>query len=530
MTWKPFVLVGLAACLAFTGPVAAAPAADQKQAQKPDKDKAEKDKPAKPGPDCDCACDHRHHGKGHHHGHCKHHHKGHCKGAIFTTDQGGDLLPGDLYEQAQDVYLNGGPPVSYLKKCWKDKKDKNHCDVERKSVLGQLRKKGLPDGRYYFQVTNPDGSRLLSLRPLAERQVEVRDGYIQGGTTSHQLVELAKPFPRAYTIVQLWPFAETDHESGEYKVWLTPVGAYQAGKGSFGFQQGCSRTDAFKVKIGGASVISGFVFEDANRDRVWDMDAEATVQSVPLEIYEAGSATPLDIAFSGSMGAYGFQVTPTRYPATYEIRPLDQGWFAPTQAPVLVVTLLAGGSTVSRVDLGVVFVGEAQTNVGLSPAYWASGFGETVIRAGLWPSDRDPVPPVLNAGILKQSACLSHGPFGSLAQVDDFLLDNVFSADPLCAMSSFWLGVSLALASEGDAVPADGVYFTEPFNAQTASAEAVVYAGLDPTSGEPVFMALGDLLSLVASDFGAFSPADQSFYLHALEGVANNATFLLDQD
>src|SRR5262245_37439426 len=59
-------------------------------------------------------------------------------GAIFTTDSAGSVNV-NIYQFKSDVYLNGGPPA--------------HAPCAAA---------GLPDGNYYFQVTNPSGTLLLS--------------------------------------------------------------------------------------------------------------------------------------------------------------------------------------------------------------------------------------------------------------------------------------------------------------------------------------------------------------------------------
>src|SRR5436190_16125940 len=76
-------------------------------------------------------------------------------GAIYTTNNTGAKVNGNLYASKADVYLNGGP--------------QNQQDP------------GLvPDGTYYFMVTDPSGSTLLSLDDISCRQVVVLGGRIVG--------------------------------------------------------------------------------------------------------------------------------------------------------------------------------------------------------------------------------------------------------------------------------------------------------------------------------------------------------------
>ena len=143
-------------------------------------------------------------------------------GAIWTSDPNGERVNGNLYTNARKVYLAGGP----------------HKEGSA----------GLPDGIYYFQVTDPPGKTLLSTDQLWKRKFEVKDGYIfsiDGGehkwnpdTTSGYGI-----------VVQLWPFTYTPKKGGVYKVWVTNIDHYTDGQGCFGFIPSLSKTDNFKVKL-----------------------------------------------------------------------------------------------------------------------------------------------------------------------------------------------------------------------------------------------------------------------------------------
>ena len=67
-------------------------------------------------------------------------------GAIWTSLSNGATVNANLYDAKQDVYLNGGP---------------QNCGNGN----------GLPDGLYYFQVTDPSGATLLSSDALKFRMV-----------------------------------------------------------------------------------------------------------------------------------------------------------------------------------------------------------------------------------------------------------------------------------------------------------------------------------------------------------------------
>src|SRR5260370_12045527 len=68
-------------------------------------------------------------------------------GAIFTTIKDGTAVNQNIYATSTDVYLGGGPQ--------------------------NLNAAGLPDGPYYFQVTDPSGNTLLSTDNAQCRQLMV---------------------------------------------------------------------------------------------------------------------------------------------------------------------------------------------------------------------------------------------------------------------------------------------------------------------------------------------------------------------
>src|ERR1051326_7785764 len=75
-------------------------------------------------------------------------------GSIFTTFADGATVNGNIYPSKAAVYLNGGPQ--------------------------NTNSAGLPDGTYYFQVTNPNGNILLSTDDVTCRQVVVLGGIFKG--------------------------------------------------------------------------------------------------------------------------------------------------------------------------------------------------------------------------------------------------------------------------------------------------------------------------------------------------------------
>lgn len=161
-------------------------------------------------------------------------------GAVFTTNQNGTFVNGNVYDDPNEPYLNGGPRAN------------------AKSCTAA----GLPDGDYYFQVTDPSGSELLSTDDLdMHRRVSVFGGMITSYSGGH-----GTGLGRCGDVtVQLFPFLATSNPGDEYKVWMTAVGDYDpAGNGAFGFLPQFSKTDNFKVEV--AAVI------DTDGDGIPDVD------------------------------------------------------------------------------------------------------------------------------------------------------------------------------------------------------------------------------------------------------------------
>jgi len=148
------------------------------------------------------------------------------KGAIFTTLPDGSRVNANIYDDKDDVYLDGGPGNG-----------------------APARSAALPAGDYYFQVTDPSGKVLLSQDAIECRQFHVNlSGLITAvGPAACSHVTGIDVDHNALT-VQLMPYADTPNPGGEYKAWVTPVGAYDLGFGFYGFIESTSKTDNYKVR------------------------------------------------------------------------------------------------------------------------------------------------------------------------------------------------------------------------------------------------------------------------------------------
>lgn len=174
-------------------------------------------------------------------------------GAIFTTDITGAVVNQNIYSAKcgpSGVYLDGGP-----------------------GPTAPATAAGLPDGDYYFQVTDPSGKTLLSTDAVQFRVLTVSGGLITSASTHPTFVDSGGS---GGVTVELCPFNDTPNNGGVYKAWVTPVGQFlgdptkvdnPCGNGCFhGFVPAFSKVDNFKVKgaAAGVACMSVSKFIDAN--------------------------------------------------------------------------------------------------------------------------------------------------------------------------------------------------------------------------------------------------------------------------
>jgi len=193
-------------------------------------------------------------------------------GAIYTTDRNGNPVNANIFNDCCDVCLNGGP---------------THCSSGS----------GLPPGDYYFQVTNPSGSVLLSSDGIDQRKFTVNaDGFMSAylgtpgapGSCAHE-IGIALCAAQGAICIQLMPFSQTPNPGNEYKVWVTPVGEYDpttASVSPFGFT-GSQKTDNFKCKMATTtpqSAIGGLKFTDKNANCLFDPGEEWTGPVVEIDV------------------------------------------------------------------------------------------------------------------------------------------------------------------------------------------------------------------------------------------------------
>ncbi len=174
-------------------------------------------------------------------------------GSIATVFSGTPAAPQQIFGRRQDVFLAGGPVTT-------------PCRFAEY----------LPDGKYYFQVTDPSGTRLLSTDTVSERAVTVTAGVIASydGATHAADGQTAC----GSLAVNLMPYADAGSQKAAYVAWLTPAANFDGsvtavdsicGAGCFhGFHPELSRTFAFRVEDKKSCeptfCISGVKFLDAN--------------------------------------------------------------------------------------------------------------------------------------------------------------------------------------------------------------------------------------------------------------------------
>jgi len=188
-------------------------------------------------------------------------------GAIFTTTKTGSRVNANIYPQKcgdTGVWLDGGPGPNAPQSA-----------------------AGLPDGDYYFQVTDPSGKTLLSTDPVKNRQFNVTAGIISGlsGAGNHNL---GVDIDHGAATVELCPYNDTPNPGGVYKAWVTPVGDFKGNPnlvdnacrgGCFhGFVASSSKTDNFKVKGGaGGACLEMLKIIDVNGNGYGDVGEDPLV-------------------------------------------------------------------------------------------------------------------------------------------------------------------------------------------------------------------------------------------------------------
>lgn len=265
-------------------------------------------------------------------------------GHIFTTFSDGGTVNGNLYPSKDAVYLNGGP--------------QNTSSA------------GLPDGLYYYQVTNPNGDILLSTDDISCRQVVVSGGIFvgvpagpapaaclasDGGAGNFHNVGTPDAGNGGSIGVQLCApsgcpagspdFNDTPNKGGEYKVWITPQDDYNTflaggntpdASNNWGFISSNTKTDNFKVRVshvctpdnnGQCASVTVCKFHDLNANGIHDGNEELlsgwTIDAVNATGDGSTVKQTTDSSGCTTFNITGFSTTPQIVTLTEE---LQAGW------------------------------------------------------------------------------------------------------------------------------------------------------------------------------------------------------------
>jgi hypothetical protein len=249
-------------------------------------------------------------------------------GAIFTTDSACTGTNVNIFADKADVYLDGGP---------------THAGAA-----------GLPDGEYYVQVTEPDGSLLgTSVGSGDETPVTVVDGtFVECYRLTDILIQHSDSQPG---------YDNTLNPGGEYKVWISSVAT---------FDNALTKTDNFKVDTenGGGTppeaTLHVIKFYDANANGINDDGAQNAITGWKVRIQDGIDFiryTPVTMI-----------VEPDTYTVT-EFMPIELNWMTTTLNPQNVT--LADGED-KTVVFGNLCVGAGG---GLTLGFWSNRNGQAMI-------------------------------------------------------------------------------------------------------------------------------------------------------
>jgi len=202
-------------------------------------------------------------------------------GAIATAAAGNPAPFQQVFGRRDDVFLVGGP-------------------VSTPCQFAQY----LPDGNYYFQVTDPSGLTLLSTDIVLERGVTVKGGVISAYNGKTHATDGKTAC--GSLAVGLMPFADAGSGKAAYVAWLTAASNFDGstsavdsvcGAGCFhGFHTDLSRTFAFRVEDKKSCeptfCVSGVKFEDRNGNGTRESD-EPGLPGVQIRVADASGVVIL---------------------------------------------------------------------------------------------------------------------------------------------------------------------------------------------------------------------------------------------
>ncbi len=285
-------------------------------------------------------------------------------GAIFTSRGDGSGVNGNNYALKADVYLNGGPPPN-----------------------APCTSAGLPDGTYYFQVTDPSGGQLLSTDSVNDRRFTISGGLITSVSPGTHAVGGGKC--AGAVSVQLIPFATTPNRGCVYKVWASQNPS---------FPENESKTDNFRTCDDPTppshpdAVLSGVKWYDLNRNGSFDL-GEVPIPGFRIQISTCDSAftscTPVTTATTDSTGFWSTTITPGSYFKVCEVAPstgtsatwVQTGPLAGATAGPATANSSKCWTGLASADVpGLDFFNYCNTNA-LTLGFWSNKNGQAILNA-----------------------------------------------------------------------------------------------------------------------------------------------------
>jgi len=238
-------------------------------------------------------------------------------GAIYSTDSTCSGVNENIFTSKSDVYLNGGP---------------------------QGGGSGLPDGNYYVQVTEPNGTLLgSSVSPPAPSSTQP---FVVTGGNGNCIQLIASVYKASDGTLG---FDDTTNAGGEYKVWASTDPTFPAN---------ATKTDNFKVR---ANAQPGYLcvtkFYDANANGIFD-NGDVLIPDWKFFVDDLCRFTPQCLMLDA--GSYN----------ACEDTPVELNWFHTT--PTCINATVTSGQT-TNVDFGNLCLGAGG---GMTLGFWSNTNGQ----------------------------------------------------------------------------------------------------------------------------------------------------------
>lgn len=381
-------------------------------------------------------------------------------GAIYTTDSSCSGVNVNIFTSKNDVYLNGGP---------------------------QGGGSGLPDGSYYVQVTEPNGTLLgSSVSPPAPSSSQP---FVVTGGNGNCIQLMASVYKASDGTLG---FDDTTNAGGEYKVWVSMDPTFPAGG---------NKTDNFKVRVNaqpGRLCVTKFY--DANANGIFD-NGDVLIPGWKFFVDDLCRFTPECLMLDA--GSYN----------VCEDSPVEMKWVH-TTATCVNATVTQGQTT--NVDFGNLCLGGGG---GLTLGFWSNRNGQRLETSADFTA--------LNAMCLRNANGTVKTFTGSLAsqqlQLHDWLLGA--NATNMANMLSAQLAAMKLNVRHG-----------------FVSGTALVYAGSCGNTGfNNAFITVNDLMTAAVSDptcglcvdgntpAGDPCRATQECWKTTLDNANNNLNFVQSQ-